>query len=80
MFNKLISPFIEMLKKRGWQLFSEHKASSFAALVKEFYGYMVGVKGKKVCVRGKLIYFCRELINEMFNLKCKKIGQNSRSF
>ena len=52
-FNKLISPFIEMLENRGWKLMGEHKALGFVALVKEFYANMVGVKGKKVCVRGK---------------------------
>ena len=33
-FNKLISPFSEMLKKRGWQSLSEHKAPSFVTWVK----------------------------------------------
>ena len=33
---------------------------------------MVGVKGKKVCVKGKWISFSRETINETFNLKVKK--------
>ena len=49
-FNKLISPFIEILEKRGWQLLGKHKAPGFVALIKEFYANMVGVKGKKVCV------------------------------
>ena len=56
-FNMLLSPFIEMLEKRGWQLLREHKAPDFAALVKEFYANKVGVKGKKVFVRGKWISF-----------------------
>ena len=51
--NNLISPFIEMLEKRGWQILGEHKEPGFAALLKEFYTNMVGVKGKKVWVRGK---------------------------
>ena len=51
--NKLISPFIEMLEKRGWKILGEHKEPGFVALVKEFYTNMVGVKGKKVCIRGK---------------------------
>ena len=42
-FSRLISPFIEMIEKRGWQLLSEHKAPGFVALVKEFYANMVGV-------------------------------------
>ena len=73
-FNKLISPFIEILEKRGWQLLGERKAPGFVALIKEFYANMVGVKGKKVCARGKWISFSRETINEMFNMKVKKDG------
>ena len=73
-FNKLISPFIEMLEKRGWQLLGEHKAPGFVALVKEFYANMVGVKGKKVYVRGKWISFSKKKINETFNLKMQKDG------
>ena len=73
-FNKLISPFIEILEKRGWQLLSEHKAPGFVALVKVFYANMVGVKGKTVCVRGKWISFNKEKINETFNLKVQKDG------
>ena len=45
-FNKIISPFIEMIEKRGCQLLGEHKGPGFVALVKEFYVNMVGVKGK----------------------------------
>ena len=43
-FNKIISPFIEMLEKRGWQLLGKHKSLGLVALVKEFYANMVGVK------------------------------------
>ena len=49
MFNKLISPFIEMLEKRGWKLLGEHKEPGFVALVKGFYANIVGVKGRR-CV------------------------------
>ena len=63
-----------MLEKRGWQILGDHKAPGFVALVKEFYVNMVGVKGKKVCVRGKWISFSRETIKETFNLKVRKDG------
>ena len=75
-FNKLISPFIEMLEKRGWQILSEHKSLGLVALVKEYYANMVGVKGNKVYVKGMWISFNRETINEMFNLKVQKDGSN----
>ena len=73
-FNKLISPFIEMIEKRGCQLFGEHKGPDFVALVNEFYANMVGVKGKTVCVKGKWISFNREKVNETFNMKEQKDG------
>ena len=78
-FNKLISPFVEMIEKRGWHLLSEHKAPSFVALVKEFYANMVGVRGKTMYVKGKWISFNREKINETFNLKEQKKGPSSRN-
>ena len=40
-FRMLISPFVEMLEKRGWQLLGEHKELGCAALVKEFFVNMV---------------------------------------
>ena len=33
-FGKLISPFSEVIKKRGWEFFCEHKAPGFAALAR----------------------------------------------
>ena len=73
-FNGLISPFIKVIEKRGWQLLCEHKAPGFMALVKEFYVNMVGVREKIVYVRGEWISFNREKINETFNLKEQKYG------
>ena len=73
-FNKLISPFSEMLEKRGWQSLGEHKAPGCAAWVKDFFANMVEKKGNKVYVRGKLIDFSKETINELFNLKVHKDG------
>ena len=39
-----------------------HKAFGFATLVKEFYANMVEEKGKKVYIRGKWIYFNKEIV------------------
>ena len=44
------------------------------ALVKELYANIVGVRGKMVCVKGKLKSFSKEKINETFNLKEQKGG------
>ena len=43
-FNKLISPFREMIEKEGRNLFCEHKPTGFVALVREFYVNLVGKK------------------------------------
>ena len=51
-FGKLISPFLEVIEKRGWEFFCEHKAPGFAALAREFYVNMVDVKEDSVYVRG----------------------------
>ena len=45
-FKKLISPFAEMMEKRGWQSLGEHKESGCAALVKEFFANLVEKEGK----------------------------------
>ena len=73
-FNKLISPFREVIEKRGWNLFCKHKPASFAALVQEFYANLVGKKEKKFYVRGKWIAFDRGAINKTYNLKKLKDG------
>ena len=68
-FKRLISPFSEMLEKREWESLGEHKALGCAALIKEFFSNMVEEEGKKVYVREKWIYFSKEKINGLFNLK-----------
>ena len=73
-FNKLISPFLETIEKKGWHMFCEHKAPGFVDVVKEFNSKMVGLKEKTCYVKGKWISFSREKINETFNLKELKDG------
>ena len=73
-FNKLISPFLETIEKKGWHLFCDHKAPIFVDVIKEFYSNMVGLREKTYYVRGKRISFSREKINETFNLKELKDG------
>ena len=50
-FKKVISPFVEMLEKRGWQSLAEHKEPGHASLVREFFANMVEKKGKRVYVK-----------------------------
>ena len=71
-FSKWIFPFQEIIEKRGWLLFCEHKALGFVDVVKEFYANMVDMKDKKVYIRGKWISFNREQINQTYNLNERK--------
>ena len=60
-FSKLISPFKEIIEKRGWHLFCEHKAPRFIDVVKEFYANIVVMKAKTVYVKNKWISFSRSI-------------------
>ena len=73
-FKRVISPFAEMLEKRGWQSLGEHKEPGYASLVKEFFVNMVEKEGKKVYVRGHWVEFSREEINRLFSLRVQKDG------
>ena len=73
-FGKLISPFSEVIEKRGWGFFCEHKALGFSALVKEFYANMVGMKEDSIYVRGVWVPFGDRRINELFKLRDFKHG------
>ena len=60
-FGKLISPFSKAIKKRGWGLFCEHKAPGFAAVVREFYANLVGMReDNTVFVRGVCVPLVRK--------------------
>ena len=73
-FGKLISPFSEVIEKKGWGFFCEHKVSGFSALAREFYANMVGMKEDSVYVRGVWVPFGHRRINEMFKLRDPKHG------
>ena len=53
-FGKLISPFSEIIEKRGWESFYAHIAPGFSAQAREFYANMVGMREDTVYVRGVL--------------------------
>ena len=72
--KKVISPFTEMLEKRGWKSLGEHKEPGFASLVKELFANMVEKEGKRVYVKGQWVEFIREEINKLFNVKVQKDG------
>ena len=51
-FGMLISPFAEIIEKKGWSLFYKHKPLGFAVVVREFYLNMIDMKKDSVHVRG----------------------------
>ena len=73
-FGKVISPFSEVITKRGWEFFCEHKAPGFSALLREFYANMIGMKDDSVFVRGVWVPLNDRSINEMFKLRDYKHG------
>ena len=73
-FGKLISPFSEVIEKRGWGFFCEHMVPGFSALAREFYVNMVGMKEDSVYVRGVWVPFGDRRIKEMFKLRDLKHG------
>ena len=73
-FGKIISPFSDVIEKRGWGFFCEHKAPGFSALPREFYANMVGMKDDSVYVRGVWVPFGDRRINENFKLRDFKHG------
>ena len=73
-FGKLISPFSEIIEKRGWECFYAHTALGFSTLAWEFYANMVGMKEDSIYVRGIWVPFGHKRINEMFKLKGLKHG------
>ena len=49
-FGKLISPFSEIIEKKGWDFFYKHKAPGFTALAREFHSNIVEMKEDSVYV------------------------------
>ena len=68
-FGKPIPPFSEVIEKRGWGFFCEHKAPGFSTLAREFYENRVGMKDDSVYVRAVWVPFGHKQINEMFKLR-----------
>ena len=73
-FGKFISPFLEIIEKKGWNFFCEHKAPGFSTLAIKFYSNMVKMREDYVYVRGVWVPFGHKKINEMFKLKKLKHG------
>ena len=73
-FGKLISPFAEIIERKGWEFFCAHKVPGFSAMAREFYENMVGMREDSVYVRGIWVNFGHKRINEVLQLKEHKHG------
>ena len=71
-FSTFISPFAEIIKKRGWNLFCKHKPPGYATVVREFYSNMNDMKEYAVYVTGVLVPMGHEMINEVLQIKDPK--------
>ena len=49
-FGKLISPFEEIIKRKGWEFFCTHKTLGLSTIAREFYANMVGMREDSVYV------------------------------
>ena len=58
-FNQLISPFREVIEKRGWSLLCEYKPTGFAAVVREFYTKWWGEEEGKDVLCSRKVDFLR---------------------
>ena len=73
-YGTFISPFAEIIEKKGWSLLCKHKPPGFTTVVMEFYANMMEMKEDLVCVRGIWVPMGHERINEVFQIKDLKIG------
>ena len=69
-----ISPFAEIIEKRGWSLFCKYKPPGFAAVVREFYSNMIDMREDLVYIRGVWVPMGHERINEVLQIKDPKNG------
>ena len=67
-FNRLISPFKEVIENRGSSLLCEHKPTGFATVVREFFSNLVRRREKTCYVKRKWISYDRKEINKVYNL------------
>ena len=47
-FGTFISPFAEIIEKKGMSLFCKHKPPGFVVVVREFYSNMIDMKENSI--------------------------------
>ena len=73
-FKNPITPFKEMIEKRGWKALCTHQKSGYAAVVREFYSNLVGRKDNTVYVRGVWVPYGAKAINQVYGMAGHKHG------
>ena len=73
-FKNPITPFKEMIEKRGWETLCAHRRSGYAAVVREFYSNLVGRKDNTVYVRGVWVPYGAQAINQVYGMAGHKHG------
>ena len=73
-FKNPITPFKEMIEKRGWEALCTHRRSGYAAVVREFYSNLVGMKDNTVSVRGVWVPYGAKAINQVYGMAGHKHG------
>ena len=73
-FKNPITPFKEMIEKRGWKALCTHQRSGYAAVVREFYSNLVGRKDNTVFVRGVWVPYGAKAINQVNEMAGHKHG------
>ena len=73
-FKNPITPFKEMIEKRGWETLCAHRRSGYAAVVREFYSNLVGRKDNTIYVRGVWVPYGAQAINQVYGMAGHKHG------
>ena len=73
-FKNPITPFKELIEKRGWETLCAHRRAGYVAVVKEFYANLVGRKDNTVYVRGVWVPYGAQAINQVYGLAGLKHG------
>ena len=73
-FKNPITPFKELIAKRGWETLCSHRRAGYVAIVREFYANLVGRKDNTVYVRGVWVPYGAQAINQVYGLAGLKHG------
>ena len=73
-FKTPITPFKELIEKRGWGTLCAHRRAGYAAVVREFYSNLVGRKDNMVYVRGVWVPYGAKAINQVYGMAGQKHG------